>query len=399
MISQKNYPKPVELGRKINVDFYSCAVGSRFLSFQNTNLYSEKLTISNKKLQKRVFVCDLERLMGMPENQHNGMNIAPDGTIYEILDDGTIKRIGKVSPDGSFEPFGGAKEGIREKNGIIYRVVNGKEVKIGRILPNGEIETINQKIKSETEISKNKVKVVKILSILIAFVVAMGTGLYIFDEQQQTKEEQLKQDEYDSRIKPVYSNYLDETAPTSEGLQKYINQLDKLLKLEEIKYKENKYKLERIVIEIEAKKRAVAKAEEAAKAKKAKEEQNRTKTELTKEEEREIERLIRMELNKGGEEPRQAEPKKEEPKKEEPKAEPKKEEPKKEEVKEAEPKPAPAKKKASMSEDEAKRLYMEAKAMEDSDPEEAKKILQKIINSVDPSSKRYKKAKEMLDRI
>ena len=120
------------------------------------------------------------------------------------------------------------------------------------------------------------------------------------------------------------------------------------------------------------------------------------------------------------EEPK-AEPKKAEPKKEEPKAEPKKAEPKKEErkeevkpepkkeepkkvepkkeVKKAEPKPAPAKKKASMSEDEAKRLYMEAKAMEDSDPEEAKKILQKIINSIDPDSKRYKKAKELLEKL
>ena len=90
------------------------------------------------------------------------------------------------------------------------------------------------------------------------------------------------------------------------------------------------------------------------------------------------------------------EPKKEEPKKEEKKAEPKKEEPKKE-AKKAEPKPA--KKKASMSEDEAKKLYMEAKAMEDSDPEEAKKLLQKIINSVDPESKRYKKAKELLEKL
>ena len=52
-----------------------------------------------------------------------------------------------------------------------------------------------------------------------------------------------------------------------------------------------------------------------------------------------------------------------------------------------------------MSEDEAKRLYMEAKAMEDSDPEEAKKLLQKIINSVDPESKRYKKAKELLEKL
>jgi len=108
------------------------------------------------------------------------------------------------------------------------------------------------------------------------------------------------------------------------------------------------------------------------------------------------------------EEPKKAEPKKEEPKAE-PKAEPKKEEPKKAEPK-AEPKkeapkkeakPAPEKKakKATMSEDEAKKLYMEAKAMEDSDPETAKKLLQKIINSVDPESKRYKKAKELLEKL
>ena len=49
--------------------------------------------------------------MGMPENQQSGMNIAPDGTIYEILEDGTIKRIGKVSSDGEFEKFGMAKDG------------------------------------------------------------------------------------------------------------------------------------------------------------------------------------------------------------------------------------------------------------------------------------------------
>jgi len=47
--------------------------------------------------------------MGMPEQPQSGMNIAPDGTVYEILEDGTIKRIGKVSPDGSFEPFGNWK--------------------------------------------------------------------------------------------------------------------------------------------------------------------------------------------------------------------------------------------------------------------------------------------------
>ncbi len=112
-------------------------------------------------------------------------------------------------------------------------------------------------------------------------------------------------------------------------------------------------------------------------------------------------------------EPKKKEPKKEEvkaepkeePKKEEAKAETKKEEPKKEtpkaETKKAEPKPAPEKKakKATMSEEEAKTLYMEANAMKDENPEEAKKMLQKIINSVDPSSKRYKKAKELLEKL
>ena len=99
------------------------------------------------------------------------------------------------------------------------------------------------------------------------------------------------------------------------------------------------------------------------------------------------------------EEPK-AEPKKEAPKKEEPKAEPKKEEPKKE-TKKAEPKPAPEKKakKAAMSEQEAKELYMKARTMRDDDPEEAKKMLQKIINSIDPESKHYKKAKKLLDEL
>ena len=222
--------------------------------------------------------------MGMPEMPQNGMNIAPDGTIYEILEDGTIKRIGKVSPDGSFEPFGGVKEGIREKDGIIYRVINGKEVKIGRILPNGEIETINQRIKNEAEISRNKVKIVTILSILIAL--AIGAGLYIFDEQKQTKEEQrkaeaeqfvkekqekenmAKQEEYDSKIKPVYSKYLGETAPTVEKLESYIVQLNNLLKIRgELQYEENRNDVKNIIGEIEA--RRLAAARDLAKAKAA----------------------------------------------------------------------------------------------------------------------------------
>ena len=204
--------------------------------------------------------------MGMPEQPQSGMNIAPDGTVYEILEDGTIKRIGKVSPDGSFEPFGGAKEGIREKDGIIYRVVNGKEVKIGRILPNGEIETISQKIKSETEIARSKVKIVTIVSVcaLLAFFVA----LYAMQQVWKTRE-------YDNKVKPVYSRYLDEITPTSEGLQGYINQLDKLIKLEEVKYIENKRKIAKIIEEIENRKVEIEKAE----AKRAEEERKKREAE------------------------------------------------------------------------------------------------------------------------
>jgi len=216
--------------------------------------------------------------MGMPEKPQNGMNIAPDGTIYEILDDGTIKRIGKVSPDGSFEPFGGPKDGIRVRDGIIYRVINGKEVKIGRILPNGEIETISQKIKNETEVSRNKVKIIGIISVccLIVFFVA----LYAVQQVWKTRE-------YDSKIKPVYSRYLDEVNPTSESLQGYINQLNKLVKLEEVKYTENKKKLNRIVEEIEArkaeiKKAAAKQAEEARKAEQGKAEPTKATAEPTK---------------------------------------------------------------------------------------------------------------------
>ena len=200
--------------------------------------------------------------MGIPEQPQSGMNIAPDGTVYEILDDGTIKRIGKVSPDGSFEPFGGTKDGIREKNGIIYRVINGKEVKIGRILPNGEIETINQRIKNEAEISRNKVKAATIISVcsLLAFFVA----LYAMQQVWKTRE-------YDYKVKPVYSRYLDEVTPTSESLQGYINQLDKLIKLKEVKYTENKRKIAEIIDEIKAKqaREEAKKTEEERKAKEA----------------------------------------------------------------------------------------------------------------------------------
>ena len=43
--------------------------------------------------------------MGMPVNTENRWQVAADGTIFEVLEDGTIKRIGKLSPGGKFEPF------------------------------------------------------------------------------------------------------------------------------------------------------------------------------------------------------------------------------------------------------------------------------------------------------
>ena len=43
--------------------------------------------------------------MGMPVNSENRRQIAADGTIFEVMEDGSIKRIGKLSADGRFEPF------------------------------------------------------------------------------------------------------------------------------------------------------------------------------------------------------------------------------------------------------------------------------------------------------
>jgi len=156
-------------------------------------------------------------------------------------------------------------------------------------------------------------------------------------------------------------------------------------------------------VKAEPKKEAPKKAEPKAEPKKA-EPKKEVKEEPKKEEPKEEVKAEPKEEPKKEEvkaEPKQEEPKAE-PKKEEPKkAEPKKAEPKKAEPKKAESKPAPEKKakKATMSEEEAKTLYMEANAMKDENPEEAKKMLQKIINSVDPASKRYKKAKELLEKL
>ena len=285
--------------------------------------------------------------MGMPEQPQSGMNIAPDGTVYEILDDGTIKRIGKVSPDGSFEPFGGTKDGIREKNGIIYRVINGKEVKIGRILPNGEIETINQRIKSETEIARNKVKIVTIVSVccLIAFLAI----LYSFNSQQQAK---VKAAEINARIRQ-----------------------------EELAAQERRAEEERKRKEAEAKKAEEvrrteqAKAEQAkADAKKAEAERKRTKTEplteLSEEDERALERIIERNIphlqKKEAEEERkrkEAETKKaeEERKRKEAAAKKAEEVRKAEQAKAEQAKAEQAKAEAKKAEEERKRKEVEAK--------------------------------------
>jgi len=220
--------------------------------------------------------------MGMPEQKNQkGMNIAPDGTVYEILDDGAIKRIGKVSSNGEFEPFGESQGGISVKNGVIYRVINGKKQKIGRVLPNGEIESISQKIKSEEEISGKKI--LAIAGVLIAFII--GAGIYIFEKEQEAREqrareakiaeqERKKDEEYENKIKPVYAdylNYLEKSSPKVEKLDSYIKQLNNLLELQDLKYDENKDEVNKIVTKIEEKKEEIVLEEKKkAAAKKAK---------------------------------------------------------------------------------------------------------------------------------
>jgi len=206
--------------------------------------------------------------MGMPENQQSGMNIAPDGTVYEILDDGTIKRIGKVSPDGSFEPFGGPQDGIRVRNGFIYRVINGKEQKVGRILPNGEIESISQKIKSEAEISRNKVKIVAIVSVLIAFLAVIYATQARFQTQAEMK-----------------------MAETEQRRQEEIQRQEEARRQEEMRRKQAQDEAIRLKEELETeKKKVIAVKEEAAKAeaeaKKAEEKRKKQEAEAKKAEEK-----------------------------------------------------------------------------------------------------------------
>jgi len=78
-----------------------------------------------------------------------------DGNIAGILNDGTVKRIGKLSSDGNFEPFDDwAKDNICVKDGIIYQLF-----KIGKVLPNGKIEPIREKVDSEIKIPPAKFEV------------------------------------------------------------------------------------------------------------------------------------------------------------------------------------------------------------------------------------------------
>lgn len=180
------------------------------------------------------------------------------------------------------------------------------------------------------------------------------------------------------------------------------NLLISVPKKEEPKAEPRKEEPKKEETKAEPKKAETKKAEpKKAETKKAEPKKEEPKAEPQKEEIKEEPKKEEPKVEPKKEEPKE-EPKKEEikaePKKEEPKAEPKKEEPKKE-PKKAEKKETKKKKAVTMSEEEAKKLYMEANAMKDDDPDKAKEILKKIINSVDPESKRYKKAKELLEKL
>jgi len=194
--------------------------------------------------------------MGMPEQKLQvGMNIAPDGTVYEILKDGTIKRIGKVSSNGEFEPFGGPQDGVRVRDGIIYRVINGKEQKIGQVLPNGDIESINQRIKSEAEISRNNVKIAAIISICcVAVAIVFVFGFIRYAEIKNPQESsakaeavaktaeaeertKLKNDE-EEKIGKICGRYNTEKNKSAAELESYLAELNSLKRT--IKYADSR---------------------------------------------------------------------------------------------------------------------------------------------------------------
>ena len=184
--------------------------------------------------------------MGMPEQKPQvGMNIAPDGTVYEILENGTIKRIGKVSSNGKFEPFGGPQDGVRVRDGIIYRVINGKEQKIGQVLPNGDIESINQRIKSEAEISRNNVKIAAIISICcVAVAIVFVFGFIRYAEIKNPQESSAKAEAEAAaktaelelkRINDINAKYSAKSDKVSE-----LENWKKALQALDLKYDENK---------------------------------------------------------------------------------------------------------------------------------------------------------------
>lgn len=88
--------------------------------------------------------------MGTSETTQNGfkrlfpIRISSKGFI-EDPGDGLITLVGRVHPNGEFEPFDGkSKERVNVKDGRIYFVVDGKEQELGRILPDGEIEPLGE---------------------------------------------------------------------------------------------------------------------------------------------------------------------------------------------------------------------------------------------------------------
>jgi len=230
--------------------------------------------------------------MGMPEKPQNGMNIAPDGTVYEILEDGTIKRIGKVLSNGEFEPFGGPKDGVRVRDGFIYRVINGKEQKIGRILPNGEIESISQRIKSEAEISRNKVKIVMMICCLIAFLAVIYAIHAHFETQAQIKiaEAEQRKEEVQRIEKAKEEERKKQEAETKKAEEERKKQEAETKKAEEERKKQEamakKAEEERKKQEAMAKKAEEERKKQEAEAKKAEEKRKKQEAEAKKAEEK-----------------------------------------------------------------------------------------------------------------
>ena len=129
-------------------------------------------------------------------------------------------------------------------------------------------EENNDAIPKDKAKHSNKVKIIGIISVccLIVFFVEVYAVQKAWQTKAKKETTQESAAEYENKIKPVYSMYLDEKSPTVEKLNSYITQLNKLLKLEELRYDENRDKIKSILEEIEAKKvDAEKKAANAAK--------------------------------------------------------------------------------------------------------------------------------------